>query len=110
MDPNRCCPFCVTPVDSCPHLLVSMGRPGEAIGGAMAERLHRMWQIVIGHVGDDPALDARGVYSDSWRELRDRFAAEADLVIEGDRWTALFVADPSRLEDTLERCISADEL
>ncbi len=87
-----------------------MGGPGEILGGALGERLQRMWQIVVEHVGDDPSTDARGVYADSWRDLRDRFAAEADSMIESDRWTALFIADPSRMEDAMERCISADEL
>jgi len=87
-----------------------MGGPGEILGGALGERLQRMWQIVIEHVGDDPLSDARGVFADSWRELRDRLAAEADSMIESDRWTALFIADPSRMEDAMERCISAHEL
>jgi hypothetical protein len=87
-----------------------MGKPGEVIGGAMAERLHRMWQIVIGHVGDDPALDARGVYADSWRELCDRFSTEADLVIEGESWTALYIQDATRMDAVLEVGIAADEL
>ena len=87
-----------------------MARPSEALDGALATRLSSMWQIIVDSVGDDPATDPRGVYADSWRELRDRFSTEADLVIEGEPWTALFVADPSRLEDTLERCISADDL
>jgi hypothetical protein len=110
MDANKCCPFCATTVDSCPHLLICMGLPGAVNIGALAARLYRMWQIIVENVGDDPLSDARGVYADSWRELRDRFAAEADSMIESDRWTAPFIADPSRMEDALERCIAADEL
>ena len=39
MDPNHVCPYCPSPADACPHLLIAMGRPGEVMGGAMAERL-----------------------------------------------------------------------
>jgi CO dehydrogenase/acetyl-CoA synthase gamma subunit (corrinoid Fe-S protein) len=110
MDPDHCCPFCAAAETTCPHLLICMGSPGEVNAGSLGERLQRLWEIVIVNVGDDLALDARGVYADSWRELRDRFAAEADSMIESDRWTALFIADPSRMEDALERCIAADGL
>lgn len=110
MDANKCCTYCSSPVAICPHLLICMGRPGEALGGALSDRLRRMWQIIRESVGDDPSTDARGVYADSWRELRDRFAAEGDLAIEGDCWTAIYVADPARMGAVVEACISADEL
>ena len=107
---DKCCPFCAPPVKSCPHLLVSMGKPGEVLGGALGERLRQLWEIVIGNVGDDPAADLRGVYSESWQELRDRFAAEADLVIEGDTWIAMYLQEPASMVAVVEACIDADEL
>jgi hypothetical protein len=110
MDANKCCPFCVPPVDYCPHLLIAMGRPGEVHGGALGERLRQLWEIVIGNVGDDPAADLRGVYSASWQELRDRFAAEADLVIDGDTWIAMYLQEPARMDAVVEKCIAADDL
>ncbi len=87
-----------------------MGLPGEVHAGALAERLRRMWQIIVDGVGDDPAADLRGVYSESWQELRDRFAAEADLVIEGDTWIAIYLQEPARMDAVVEACISADDL
>jgi hypothetical protein len=87
-----------------------MGGPGEVNAGALADRLRRMWRIIVDSVGDDPLSDARGVYADSWRDLRDRFAAEAALVIEGESWTALYIQDETRMDATVEACISADEL
>ena len=87
-----------------------MARPGEALDGALATRLSSMWQIIVDSVGDDPATDTRGVYADSWRELRDRFSTEADLVIEGESWTALYIQDAPRLDAVVEACIAADEL
>jgi hypothetical protein len=107
---DKCCPFCAPPVKSCPHLLVSMGKPGEVLGGALGERLQRLWEIVIMSVGDDPAADARGVYSDSWNELCARFGRASDLVIEGDDWVAMFIKDSDRVDAVVEHCIAADEL
>jgi hypothetical protein len=110
MDAGKFCPFCVQPIDACPHLLVSMGKPGETIGGALADRLKRLWRIIIVNVGDDPALDARGVYSDSWQELCARFGRATDLVIEADDWVAMFIKDADRVDSVVEACIAADEL
>ena len=110
MDANKCCPFCVQPVDYCPHLLIAMGSPGETIGGALADRLKRLWGIMIVNVGDDPATDTRGVYLQSWKDLRERFSDEGDLVIEGDRWTAVYLQDATRMDAVVEACIAADEL
>jgi hypothetical protein len=87
-----------------------MGSPGEVNAGALSDRLHRMWQIVIEHVGDDPSTDARGVYADSWRDLRDRFAAEAALVIEVNTWIAMYLQEPARMDAVVEKCIAADDL
>ena len=110
MDPNHCCPFCAAPEIGCPHLLIVMGLPGEVLGGVLSDRLHRMWQIVVEYVGDDPSTDARGVYADSWQELCMRYSDEGDLVIEGDRWTAIYLQDASRMDAVVEACIAADEL
>ena len=87
-----------------------MGGPGEVLGGALGERLQRMWQIVIEHVGDDPLKDQHGAYRDAWSQLRTRYAAAADLTADGDGWTAIFVADPSRMDSVVESCIPLDEL
>ena len=110
MDPNRCCPFCAASETTYPHLLVCMGSPGEVGSGALADRLKRLWEIVIGNVGDDPALDARGVYSESWQELHERYRRATDLVIEGDDWVAMFIKDADRVDSAVEACIAADEL
>ena len=110
MNQTKCCPYCPSPLAACPHLLIVMGRPGEAVGGALAERLVRMWQIVIGHVGDDPALDARGVYSESWQALCVRFGRASELAIEGDDWVAMFIKDVDQMDAVVENCISADDL
>jgi hypothetical protein len=110
MDANTCCPYCSSPVAICPHLLIVMGSPGEVHGGALAERLRRLWQLVIDHVGDDPRQDCRGAYRDTWFQLRGNYAVGADLAIEGDEWTAIFVADPCRMDCVVESCIPLDEL
>ena len=110
VDPSQCCPFCVTPVDCCPHLLICMGSPGEALGGALADRLRQLWSIILMSVGDDPATDARGVYLQSWRELQALYAAEADLTIDGDDWIAVFVSEASAMDRVVEACVPLDEL
>jgi hypothetical protein len=90
--------------------LIVMGLPGEVHAGALAERLRRMWQIIFDGVGDDPAADLRGVYQQSWEDLRERYSAEGDLVIEGDRWSAIYLQDATRMVAVVEACIAADEL
>ena len=97
-------------LQSCPHLLLCGGRPGEIRGGALSNRLQRLWQIVVEHVGDDPLEDRHGAYRDAWGQLRIRYAAAADLTVDGDDWTAIIVADPARMDAVVEACISADEL
>ena len=87
-----------------------MGAPGEALAGALAERLERLWAIIVQHVGDDPETDPHRVYLQTWRELSERYSAEGDLVIEGDGWTAIYVREPDRMEAVAERFIFADEL
>jgi hypothetical protein len=87
-----------------------MGRPGEVLGGALAERLERLWAIIVQHVGDDPETDPHRVYPQTWRELSERYSAEGDLTIEGDRWMAMYLQDPTRMEAVNEACISAEEL
>jgi hypothetical protein len=110
MDASNCCPYCSSPVAICPHLLIVMGLPGEIFGGALGERLQRLWEIVIMSVGDDPVTDKRGVYLQSWKDLRMRYSDEGDLVVEGDRWTAIYLQDASRMDAVVEACIAADEL
>ena len=110
MNQTKCCPYCPSPLAACPHLLIVMGRPGEAVGGALAERLVRMWQIVIGHVGDDPVTDPHGIYEQTWNELFQRYAVEGGVTVEGDRWGAIFLPDPTRMQAVIEACISAEEL
>jgi hypothetical protein len=87
-----------------------MGRPGEALDGALATRLSSMWQIIVDSVGDDPATDTRGVYADSWQELCVRFGRASELAIEGDDWVAMFIKDVDQMDAVVENCISADEL
>ena len=110
MDANKCCPYCGSPLAACPHLLICMARPVEALGGALAKRLNRLWQIIIEHVGDDPKVDPHGVYLQTWRDLSERYSAEGDLTIEGDGWTAIYLAEPDRIEAVVEACIPLDEL
>ena len=87
-----------------------MGAPGEALAGALAERLERLWAIIVQQVGDDPETDPHRVYLQTWRELSERYSAEGDLTIEGDRWMAMYLQDPTRMEAVIEACISAEEL
>ena len=87
-----------------------MGRPGEAIAGALAERLNCLWGIIMLNVGDDSTEDVRGVYAHSWRQLHWRFRREADYAVECDRWGAIFLPDPARMQAVIEACISAEEL
>ena len=87
-----------------------MGAPGEVLGGAMAQRLTRLWEIIIGNVGDDPVTDPHGVYEQTWKDLLRRYSSEADLTIEDDGWTAIYLADVGRMEAVAERFIFADEL
>jgi hypothetical protein len=47
---------------------------------------------------------------DEWQDLRERYSAEGDLVIEGDRWSAIYLQDAPRMEAVVEACIAADEL
>ena len=110
MNPSKCCPYCPSPAEPCPHLLIVMGKPGEVIGGAMAERLVRMWRHIVDAVGDDPVADARGVYSESWQALCVRFGRASELAIEGDDWVAMFIKDVDQMDAVVENCISADEL
>jgi hypothetical protein len=94
----------------CPHLLLCVGRPGEICGGALAQRLRQLWQIILQNVGDDPAADPHQVYGQTWRSLLQRYAAEGDLMIEGNCATALFVEKAAEMADIVERCIPGDEL
>ena len=80
------------------------------MGGAMAERLVRMWRHIVDAVGDDPVTDAHGVFARSWRDLIERYATQADLLIEGDGVAAICVADLGRMEAAVEQCIPQDEL
>jgi hypothetical protein len=54
--------------------------------------------------------DKRGVYLQSWKDLRERYSAEGDLVIEGDTWIAIYLQEPARMDAVVEACISADDL
>ena len=110
MNASACCPYCSSPLAACPHLLIVTGKPGEVLGGALAERLERLWAIIISHVGDDPTIDPHGVYLQTWEDLLRRYSSEGDLVIEGDGWTAIYVREPDRMEAVVEACISAEEL
>jgi hypothetical protein len=87
-----------------------MGRPGEVLGGALAERLTRMWQIIVQNVGDDPLLDPHQVYAQTWKDLIQRYAVEGGVTVEGDCWGAIFLPDPTRMDAVVENCISADDL
>ncbi len=87
-----------------------MGKPGEVLGGALAQRLERLWAIIISHVGDDPTIDTHGVYLRTWRDLSERYATQADLMIEGHGVAAIYVADLGRMEAAVEACIPFDEL
>lgn len=87
-----------------------MGAPGEVLGGAMAERLAKTWKIIIEHVGDDPETDPHDVYAETWRNMLRRYSSEADLTIESDGWTAIYLAEPDRMEAVAERFVFADEL
>ena len=87
-----------------------MARPGDALGGALAKRLNRLWQIIIEHVGDDPKVDPHGVHLQTWRDLSERYSAEGDLTIEGDGWMAMYLQDPTRMQAVIEACIAAEEL
>jgi hypothetical protein len=42
--------------------------------------------------------------------LRERYSAEGDLVIEGDRWSAIYLQDTTRMVAVVEACIAAAEL
>ena len=110
MNPNSCCPYCIAPATICPHLLICMGAPGEALAGALAERLERLWAIIVQHVGDDPLLDPYQVYAQTWRDLIERYALEGGVTVEGDCWGAIFLPDPTRMQAVIEACISAEEL
>ena len=110
MNASACCPYCSSPLAACPHLLIVTGKPGEVLGGALAERLERLWAIIIWHVGDDPTIDPHGVYEQTWKDLLQRYSSEADLTIEGDSWTAICVADLGRMEAAVEECIPLDEV
>jgi hypothetical protein len=87
-----------------------LGRPGEIRGGRLAERLRRLWTIIVDAVGDDPVTDSRGVYQQTWVDLCERFSAEGDLVIEGESLTAIYVGDLARTAEVIESCIPASEL
>ncbi len=87
-----------------------MGKPGEVLGGALGERLRKLWQIIVDNVGDDPSTDTRGVYLQSWRELQALYAAQADLTIAGDDWIAVFVSEVAAMDSVVEACVPLDEL
>jgi len=87
-----------------------MGRPGEVLGGALAERLTRMWRIIVQNVGDDPLLDPHQVYAQTWQGLLRRYSVQVDLAIEGDRWMAMYLQNPAQMEAVVDACISHDEL
>ena len=110
MNPGRCCPYCLEAASRCPHLLLCAGNPGEIFDGALAERLRRLWLIILQNVGDDPATDPHQVYGQTWRSLLQRYAAEGDLVIEGNGSMAIFVENAAGMASVVERCILADEL
>jgi hypothetical protein len=110
MDPNHVCPYCPSPADACPHLLICVGRPGEVFAGALAERLQRLWAIIIEHVGDGPTVDQHGVYEQAWNDLIQRYALEGGVAVEGDRWGAIFLADPACMAAVIEACVPLDEL
>jgi hypothetical protein len=110
MDPNRVCPYCSSPATACPHLLLAVEGPGQIFGGALAQRLTRLWEIIIGNVGDDPVTDPHGVYAQTWRDLIQRYALEGGVTVEGDRWAAIFVEHTARIGTVLEACIPLDEL
>ena len=110
MDPNRVCPYCSSPATACPHLLLAVEGPGQIFGGALAQRLTRLWEIIIGNVGDDPVTDPHGIYEQTWNELFQRYAVEGGVTVEGDRWGAIFLPDPARMQAVIEACISAEEL
>jgi hypothetical protein len=78
--------------------------------GALAERLQRLWAIIVQHVGDDPTVDPHGVYEQTWKDLIQRYALEGGVTVEGDRWTAIYLADVGRMEAAVEACIPQDEL
>jgi hypothetical protein len=100
----------VLPVLPFPHLLIVMGKPGEIMGGALAARLPRLWQIIVQNVGDDLRLDPHQVYEQTWNDLLQRYSTEADLTIEGEGWTSIYVREPDRMEAVAERFIFPDEL
>lgn len=110
MDPDPCCPYCLEVASRCPHLLIYAGQPGEILGGGLAERLRALWGGIIVNVGDDPVLDGRGVYAETWRNLLQRYAAEGDLAIEENGSTAIFVENATGMAIVVERCIPRDEL
>ena len=110
MDPGPCCPYCLEAGSRCPHLLIYGGQHGEVLGGGLAERLRAHWAIIVVNVGDDPVLDARGVYAETWRNLLQRYAAEGDLAIEENGSTAIFVENATGMATVVERCIPGDDL
>jgi hypothetical protein len=110
MNPGRCCPYCLEAASRCPHSLICAGKPGEIFDGALAERLRQLWLIIMVSVGDDPVVDERGVYAETWHHMLGRFSAEADLTIEGNGSTAIFVENAGAMASVVEHCIPADEL
>jgi hypothetical protein len=110
MNPQNCCPYCSPASLTCPHLLIAIARPGEVRGGALTERLSRLWKIIVASVGDDPATDPHGEYQQTWRGLCERYASAGTLAVEGDGLTAIYLADPAGMDAVVEQCIPADEL
>jgi len=107
MNPEIHCPHCLVPSDDCPHLLILLSRtPGQVLGGPLAPRMNRMWELIVEGVGEDPG----GVLDESWCNLKHQVAAEADQVVEEGGYASIFIQDPTRMEAVIEACFPIEEL